>query len=108
MAKEQSSKTGKVKPDPKKEKPETSGHGLAYFVPYLLFTVVIVAYSGFLYDTDGFRSHANTYSVLKPFEVLFDVVEKYSPFHQVLSNKQLKTSIGLFFTIICLLRLNQF
>jgi hypothetical protein len=90
MAKEQSSKAGKMKPpDPKKGKLETSGHGLAYIVPYLLFTVVILAYSGFLYDTDGFRSHANTYSVLKPFEVLFDVVEKYSPFHQVFSNKQL-------------------
>ncbi len=64
-------------------KKDESRNGLAYFISYFLFTVVIVAYSGFLYDTEGFRSHAKTFVVLQPFEVLFDTVEKYSPFHQV-------------------------
>ena len=64
-------------------KKDESRNGLAYFIPYFLFTVVIVAYSGFLYDTEGFRTHAKTFVVLQPFEVLFDTVEKYSPFHQV-------------------------
>ena len=85
MAKEQSSKAGKAKPDPKKAKPEKSGNGLTSLVPYLILTVVVVAYSGFLYDTDGFRSQAKVYVVLQPFEILFDAVEKYSPFHQVRS-----------------------
>ena len=68
------------------EKPKTgeSKHGLAYFAWYFAVTVVLVAYSGFLYDTAGFRSHAKTFVVLQPFEVLFEAVEKYSPFHQVL------------------------
>lgn len=84
MAKESAAKpkvkaTGIVKKDESK-------NGLAYLVPYFLFTVVIVAYSGFLYDTEGFRSHAKNFVILQPFEVLFDTVEKYSPFHQFLED----------------------
>ncbi len=91
MAKESAAKpkvkaTGVVKKDESK-------NGLAYLVPYFLFTVVILAYSGFLYDTEGFRSHAKNFVILQPFEALFDTVEKYSPFHQV-SQARIKGLIG--------------
>ena len=87
MAKEKdttpSKSTAKQPPQTVKKKTEESKNGLAYFAWYFVVTVVLVAYSGFLYDTAGFRSHAKTFVVLQPFEIIFDAVEKYSPFHQV-------------------------
>jgi hypothetical protein len=69
-----------------KQKTEESKNGVVYFAWYFAATVVLLAYSGFLYDSAGFRSHAQKFVVLQPFEVLFDAVEKYSPFHQVIKS----------------------
>ena len=52
-----------------------------------MFVVLIVSYSGFLYDEAGFRSHAEKFVVLKPFVVIFEAVEQFSPFIQVGSCK---------------------
>ncbi len=52
---------------------------------YLAMFIIVIFYSGYLYDTEAFRSHSKAFKVLQPFEVLFDAVEKYSPFHQFLS-----------------------
>lgn len=57
------------------------GSYLAYFSMF----VIVIFYSGYLYDTEAFRSHAKAFKVLQPFEVLFDAIEKYSPFHQFIS-----------------------
>ena len=81
MAKEPSPKT-KSKPAPKPAKEVSNGSRL-YVVPYLLFTVVIGAYCGFLYDENGFRQKAESFPALVLFVQLFEAVEKYSPFHQV-------------------------
>jgi hypothetical protein len=81
MAKDSSTKT-KSKPVPKPAK-QVSNRSKLFLVPYLLFVAVIVAYSGFLYDEAGFRQHAEKFVVLKPLEIVFDAVEKYSPFLQV-------------------------
>ena len=75
MAKEPSPKT-KSKPAPKPAKEVSNGSRL-YVVPYLLFTVVIVAYCGFLYDENGFRQKAESFPALVLFVQLFEAVEKY-------------------------------
>ena len=82
MAKDTSPKP-KAKPAPKPAKPVSEPSGKLYLVPYLMFVVLIVSYSGFLYDEAGFRSHADKFVVLKPFVVIFEAVEQFSPFIQV-------------------------
>jgi len=79
------------KPNAKQKSSDDDKCPAGSYLAYFFMFVIVIFYSGYLYDTEAFRNHSKTFKVLQPFEMLFDAVEKYSPFHQFLSGGKKST-----------------
>ncbi len=75
-----------------KSKPAHFSFFSVVFYPTLF--MVLAAYVAFLYDPQAFESFTNRYSKLQPITIFFQMVEKYSPFHEFLNDVSLEKDSG--------------
>ena len=73
----------------KRDKDEESGKSSIIY--YTACIVLLGAYCAYLYDQNQFKSHAENYVVLKPFQTLFEAVEQFSPFHEFITEPNIVT-----------------
>ncbi len=71
----------------KKAEEEASSSWLGSLV-YMSFFLLIVLYGGFVYDPDSFQDLSQQHQALRPLLVLFQAVDKYSPFHEFIHDSE--------------------
>ena len=72
------------------EDPPREPLGLVAILTYILFAAFLTSYAAFLYDRQGFAARTAGISGLDHLVTVFDVIEKYSPFHEFIDDDLIK------------------
>lgn len=72
------------------EDPPREPLGLVAILTYVLFAAFLTSYAAFLYDRPGFAARTAGISGLENLATVFDVIEKYSPFHEFIDDDLIK------------------